>query len=411
MLVHTDHLVSGMTLERDIELKAGSYLITRRELGDGCLNDKVIESVQKFSGQITPESNRVLIKDDKFALGYLKKIVDEDLYRVARSVTTEKGYPNFLSDVDIHEKVMRVMEMIFSNPDIIRTMYDTKFNSDGQAESLDSIFDHSIRTSLLVVALGLRLRCTIISLICLGIAALLHDMGIFATEAFPDLKSIDEMSPEALKAFIEQHQIHGEKLLYKRRLTISPFQRNEILQIVASHHKSGLEGNTHKNTLLFHFADLLDEMVSHLPHGIRYNFTPDQIEKLGKQYGRRNGLVNVLLGLARLYKGQGGQCWGIISNLAGLFKMEELLAGDFREKLQEIIDFCPFNCARTNPPLDGNLLPRTIFCGNSTDEDFSCEHLVFIKVKVQDQGGHLIKYHKCGTLGDRLQEYFQRDSD
>jgi hypothetical protein len=94
---------------------------------------------------------------------YIKKVVDEDLSRVAETVTSGKNYPNFLVDVELHEKVMRVMEILFTNPGIIRTMYDTKFNSESQTRPLDLILDHSIRTCLLTVALGLKLQCTIIS--------------------------------------------------------------------------------------------------------------------------------------------------------------------------------------------------------------------------------------------------------
>ena len=40
---------------------------------------------------------------------------------------------------------MRVMEMIFSNPDIVRTMYDSKYNSNGHDTPLDQLMDHSVR--------------------------------------------------------------------------------------------------------------------------------------------------------------------------------------------------------------------------------------------------------------------------
>ncbi|MBN2288777.1 MAG: HD domain-containing protein [Candidatus Glassbacteria bacterium] len=409
MLIHTDHLVPDMELDKDIELKAGSYLITRRDLGDGRLNAKVIESIRKFSGQIVPYSHKVFIKDNKFALGYLKKIVDEDLYRIAKTVVASKNAPNFLADIDLHEKVMRIMEMLFSNPDIIRTMYDARFNSEGKSRPLDLIIDHSIRTSLLAVALGLKLRCSVISLVSIGMAALLHDMGIISTPAFPGLEALDEMSDQALVTFIEQHQVNSARLLQERKLNISPYQRNEVFHIVANHHSPDLRDTAHKNTLIFHFADLLDEMASHLPHGIRYNFTPDQIHILGKGYSRRNGLVNVLLGLTRLYRQEGGLTWEIITSLAALLRLEQVLKGDFREKMQAVLDDCPLNCARLNPPLEGNTVPRTVYCGRSTEKGFSCEHLVYLEVKIQDEKGRMDTFLKCGTLGNRLEELNHKD--
>jgi len=410
MLLHTDHLVPKMELERDIELKAGSYLITRRELGDGRLTGKVIKSIQNFSNQIVPESHRVFIKDDEFALGYIKKVLDKDLHRIAKQVTSGKDYPNYLADVDLHEKVMRVMEILFSNPDVVRTIYDAKFNLDGESKPLDLILDHSVRTALLSVALGLRLRWTIISLTSIGMAALLHDMGILCTSIFPEMESLDEMSPNALGAFVEQHQVHSARLLNERHLSISPYQRGEVFHIVANHHRPDPADIKHKHTLLFHFADLLDEMISHMPHRVRYNFTAAQLKTLGKRYSRRCGLVNGLLGLARLYKPKRGLAWEIISNLAGLFKMEELLTGDYEEKLQKIIKWCPFDSARANPPLEDATLPRTIYCFKSTDEEFSCKHMVYVKVEIQNQSGKMIEYLKCGTLGKRLQNLTEKKS-
>ena len=404
MLVHTNHLVPGMRLEKDIELKEGSYLITRQEMHDGPLNEIVIKAIRKFSHKLAPESHKVFIQDDEFALGYLKKVVSGDLKRIAEGVTSGKDIPNFLADVDLHDKVMRVMEMMFSNPDVVRTMYDTRYNSNGHDKPLNLLLDHSIRTCLLAVALGLRLNSTVISLMCLGIAALLHDMGILATSAYPELKTLDDKSPVELDKFIADHQILSVGILQQRNLEINLFQKKEILHIVANHHSPDFSDLLHKNTLLFHFADLVDEMVSALPHSLRYNFTADQIEFLGKRYCRRTGLVNLLMGLIRLHRGKGDLAWKIVSTLAGLFEMKGLLIGDFEDKLQDIIGACPFTCSRTNPPLDGNHLPRTIYCGNSLDEGFSCEHLGQSKVEVQREDGRMQGYTRCATLSNRLHE-------
>ena len=49
MLMHVDHLIPGLELESDVRLKAGSFLITRKELPDARLNDSVIESIRRCS--------------------------------------------------------------------------------------------------------------------------------------------------------------------------------------------------------------------------------------------------------------------------------------------------------------------------------------------------------------------------
>ena len=80
MLMHVDHLIPGLELESDVRLKAGSFLITRKELQDSRLNDKVIDSIRRFASQLAPVSFRVEIKADDRALIQLKNILDQDVY-------------------------------------------------------------------------------------------------------------------------------------------------------------------------------------------------------------------------------------------------------------------------------------------------------------------------------------------
>lgn len=409
MLISTEHLVPGMKLDKDIELKAGSYLITRHDLGDGLLTEKVIESIRKFGEQIVPVQDRVFIIDDEFALGYVKKVLGEDLRRIAKRITTGKDYPNFLTDGEIQTKVMRVMEILYSNPNVIRIMYDLKFNASEPAKPLDLILDHSIRTTLLSVALGLRLRWTILSLVSVGTAALLHDMGILTTHLYSDLENLDELPSDKLAHFIKHHQTLGASLFKDAEMPMNPFHQREIFHIIVNHHNPDPEDLKHRNTLLFHFADLLDEMISPLPHRLRYNFSSAQLELLGERYKRRSGLVNVLLALTRLYRHGGGLAWEIVSNLAGLFGMTELLGGDFDFRLQEIIDQCPFDSAKAYPSLDGNSLPHTVFCSKSNDQGFRCEHLLYVKAEIQDGRGKIREYLKCGILGPRLLELIEKE--
>ena len=408
VLVHTDHLVPGMILDKDIELRAGSFLITCRELGDGCLTEKAIKSIRNFSPQIAPVSSRVFIRDDEFAINYIKNVVKEDLNRIAEGVISGKEYTNFLADGEIQAKVMRVVEILFSNPDIVRCMYDVKYNTGEQAKALDLILEHSIRTALLSVAVGLRLRWTLLSLVSLGTAALLHDLGILTTSPYPDLKSLDDFSTNSLADFIEQHQECGASLFQDGELTMNPYQHREVLHIIANHHNPDPEDLKHKNTLLLHFSDLVDEMVSSMPHRLRYNFPPSQLEILGGRYKQRYGLVNVLLGLTRLYKRRGGLAWEIVCNLAGLFNMQSLLGGDFDVKLQEIIDCCPFDSAKLNPPLESNSLPHTIYCSKCNDEEFSCEDLLYVKIKIQDNKREMKEYLKCGALSPRMKKLIEK---
>jgi hypothetical protein len=400
-----------MVLDKDIELRAGSFLITRRELGDGRLTEKAVKSIQNFSPQIVPISDRVFISDDEFTLNYIKNVVKEDLARIAKGVTSGKEYTNFLADGEVQAKVMRVMEILFSQPDIVRCMYDAKYNTGEQDKPLDLILDHSIRAALLATAIGLRLRWTLLSLVSVGTAALLHDLGILTTSPYPDLESLDDLPADSLADFIEQHQQCGANLFQQSGIKMNPYQQREVLHIITNHHNSDPEDLKHKNTLLLHLTDLVDEMVSLMPHRLRYNFSPAQLEILGERYKRRCGLIYVLLGLTRLYKRSGGLPWEIVYSLAGLFNMEKLLGGDFDVKVQEIIDSCPFDSAKVNPPLNSNSLPRTIYCSKCNDKGFSCEDLLHVKVKIQGENGKTKEYLKCDSLGPRLQKLVEEGKD
>lgn len=409
MLLLTDHLVPGMKLGRDIELKAGSFLITRRELADGQLTPKVIESIRKFSDQFVPVPDRVVVDDDDFVLRHVHKILSEDLHRIMDQVTSGKFYPNFLSDGQIQVKVLRVMEMLFSNPGIVKIAYESKFNSEISRRPAELIAEHNIRAALLALALGLKMGWTIIGLMSLGTAALLHDIGLFDPELSDWMQRLDDCSEEEVREFVEAHQQKAAELLGQQDLSVGSYHRAEILNIISGHHCPDHDETSSRSALLFYFVELADEMVSALPHGLRYNFTGQQIKILGERFRRRVGLVDLLSGLNRLFRGEGGLQMEIVTNLAGLFDLDEILVEDFSGKLNEIIEWCPYDSAAANPPADGNHMPRTIYCRRSSEEGFSCEHMVFVNVEVTDRKGGSRAFLKCATLDERLRDLVGKD--
>lgn len=101
MLLRTDHLEPGMRLGQDIELKAGSYLITRNDLADRKLTRGVIESIRNFSHQFVPSPGMVDVDSDEFALRHVRSVLSEDLHRISGQVLDGELYPNFLSDGEI----------------------------------------------------------------------------------------------------------------------------------------------------------------------------------------------------------------------------------------------------------------------------------------------------------------------
>lgn len=401
MLMHVDHLIPGLELESDVRLKAGSFLITRKELPEAQLNDKVIESIRRFASQLSPVSFRVEIKADDRALVQLKNILDQDVSQITQEISEGKEYPNFLKDDDLQDKVLRIMEKLISNPDMIKHMYEFKTSSENKGDAFSQLHDHCIRVTMLSIAIGLRLKWSVISLVNVGMGGILHDMGIIRTEVFPKLAKLDDLLPNELEAFIDEHQQKSVELFGEKKVTLLPFTKQEIIHMISNHHRPDFNDARHKTTVLLYFAELLDEMITPMPHKIRYNFDPEQIRHLGTRFARRNGLMNVLLALVKLYKGQGlaGQ---VVGAMAGLFEMDEIMIEGYEEQLKEIIDFCPFNSAVPFPPTSGNSLPRTIYCNSSLNPDFKCEHMSQVKIDIYVAAGKVKSYSKCATLTDRL---------
>ncbi len=403
MLVHTDHLVPGMRLDKDIELRAGSFLITQRELEGRGLDERLIQSIRKFSDQIVPVSHRIGVKEDLEYLRALRAVVQQDLDRVIAQVTEAKETPNYLLQDELEEKVLRVMETIVSNPDIIRVMYDSRFNSPSGQSPTDLVLEHSFRAALLSLAVGIQLGSTAFSLTSLGMAALLHDLSLLSTPFYSGERSLDELSLEELESFVSRHQIQSALYFTERDIRLSPYQKGEILHILASHHRPVLDERTHRSTLIFHFADLVDELISHLPHNVRYAFRPNQETVTGRRFNRRTGLVPVLGALAVIAHRHGGQVRQVIAALAELFGMPELMNADYARRLREIVDWCPYDSAALWPDSEGNSPPRAVFCRRSREDGFSCRHMVFTRIEVQQPDGSLLDYFKCAELGPRLQ--------
>jgi len=158
MQMHVDHLVPDLELESDVRLKAGSFLITRKELPGARLNAKVIESLRRFASQLAPVPYKVDVKADQLALNQLKSVFDQDVAQITQKISEGKEYPNFLDDEQLQDKLKRVMEKLVSNPDLIKHMYEFKISDSKNDTVIGQLHDHSIRVTFLAVAIGLKLR-------------------------------------------------------------------------------------------------------------------------------------------------------------------------------------------------------------------------------------------------------------
>lgn len=401
MLLHVDHLIPGMVLERDIELKVGSYLITRKDLHEGRLNEPVIESIHKFSSSFIPEPHKVHILPDELAIGYLRAVVRKDFDAIVDKIVSGEDNPNFLSDSSVKEGVMKAVDTLFTKPDIVRLMYESQLNTPEGVDPRTLIREHCVRMTLLAIALGIKLHYSSISLINIGIAGLFHDMDILDTPGLKDIKALDNFSARELEEFVDKHQQHAEEKFLESEFDVSEFRKKDIQHIIRNHHRPDLNDVNHKNTLLFFFADLVDETIGSLPHKIRYNLTAEQNVISGHSLTKRAGLVNVLYALVKMFRGQ-GMSWRIVQTIVEIMQMQELLIDGYGDKLQRIINACPFDSAESYPHPEDNQVPRSIYCRKSIEDGFSCKHMIYQKIDVQSGNNKMIEFNKCGTLGDKL---------
>ena len=402
MFVHIDHLVPGMELESDVRLQAGSFLLTRKDLPDARLNEKVIESIHKFGNQLAPVTNKISIKDDELTIRHLKSILEEDVAKVINVIISkEEGYPNFISDTSLKEKLIHLMNKLISKPDIIKYLYEFKITEDTQF--ITQLTEHSIRVTMLSMALGLKLKCSIISIMNLGISAIFHDMGLLKMEIYPDLAKLDDFTPGELEKFAMDHQKISSEIFKKMNLELLPSTTMEITHIIGCHHRPDFEDQKDKLAQIFYFAELVDEMLCPMPYKVRYNFTSEEIITIGQKFARRQGLVNILLALLRLSKGR-DYPGKIVEALLELFSLEELLLDGYEEKLRKIVESSIHKCAVAYPSISGNSLPRTIYCNDSLNPEFSCINLGQARIEIYVGSGKFKSYKKCDALTNRLHD-------
>jgi hypothetical protein len=403
MLIHVDNLMPDMRLERDIEIKAGSFLVTLNELIDDMLSVEMIGKIRRFSSQLAPEKNMVYVVGDEFVYKHLKSIIENDVKTIMESITAGRDYPNFLADSELQEKVHLIVSRLISNSDIIRNMYELKIQGRRVSPRGDYIQDHCIRVTLLSIAIGLKMRWSVIPLVNVGMAAVLHDMSILKTSFFNNLKRLDDLNSDELEEFVKEHQKESERIFSSQKLEMMPHTRNDIMHMVSNHHRPDFGDEKHKTTFLLYLAELVDEMITTMPHKVRYNFSKNQIQKIGKNFQGQVGLSQLLLGFVKLFRGQ-DDLWEMVRALADLFCMQELLAENYEDKLEKILSLCPYNCAEPYPSISGNILPRTIYCKKSDKKNFTCEHLSRLRIDIQSPGGKMRLYFKCATLSGKLQE-------
>ncbi len=400
MLLYVDDIMPGMQLERAIALKAGSYLITPKEAPDG-LNEKFIDSIRRFSKQFTPLPDFVNIIENESTLAKLHEVLSADIARVAEAVKAGGDTPNFLSDGELEEKVARVVDKVLANPDVIREVYQFKNAFREGADSKTALLDHTFRVTLLAAATGVKLRMSVVSMINLVIASLMHDMGILRSEQYPALQVLDEFNDDQLQDFVDEHTGHSVETFKNAGMSMLPRTSLDIVRMIELHH--GIDPAAEKPrspAVVLHLADLVDEVIGPQPHKLRYNFSREQLRLLGTGMAQRNGVNRVMLALVKLYR-KVPAAWDTVVALAELFGLRELTVANYEEKLKGILDICPYGKQKPYPSLSDGQVPRMVYC-NDLEQQYQCEHRGQSQVAIQLPSGKMVQFFKCGTMTNSL---------
>jgi len=245
------------------------------------------------------------------------------------------------------------------------------------------------------------MKLSLISLIDLTISAMLHDMGILRTETYPSLEKLDDMYDAEVQKFVEEHQRLSSESFEKSKWTLLPQTRKNIAYMIGNHHSVDITSEKPKSALtVLYLVEIVDEMICPLPHKIRYNFSPSQLQIVSRKMAKRNGINLVLLSLVKLYRNS-PNVWPAVVALAELFDLPELTVEDYEQKLKEIFDICPYGVYKPHPSLDGNSVPRMVYC-NDREKKYDCKHRSQTEVAIQMPSGKMQQFLKCGTETNML---------
>jgi predicted RNA-binding Zn-ribbon protein involved in translation (DUF1610 family) len=211
------------------------------------------------------------------------------------------------------------------------------------------------------------------------------------------------MHDAEVQRFVEEHQRLGAETFEKSKMTLLPQTREEIARIIGNHHRLDVTSEKPRSpATVLYLAEIVDEMISPLPHKLRYNFSREQLRKLSTRLAQRNGINRVILALATLYRKQ-EKVWPVVVALAELFEMPELTIENYEQKLKNILEMCPHGMTQPYPPLGGNNVPRMIYC-RDREKKYDCAHCGRTQVAIQTPSGKMVQYFKCGTQTNLLMD-------
>lgn len=154
----------------------------------------------------------------------LKKDVEETVKLQVKNIIEKHTYAHNEKLMQLNQAAESIISNILSEKEVVERIYDIK-------ERSADIYEHSISTTSLAILTALKMSLSHEVIHDIGVACLLHDIGLrYLTVEYQD-KEIEEMT-EAEKSEYKKHSIYGYSTL-KNEWWISSTSK----EIVLSHHE------------------------------------------------------------------------------------------------------------------------------------------------------------------------------
>lgn len=225
----------------------------------------------------------------------LKKDVEETIKMQVKNIIEKHTYAHNENLMQLNQAAESIISNILSEKEVVERIYDIK-------ERSGDIYEHCISITSLAILTALKLSMSHEEIHDIGVACLLHDLGLrYLTIDYLN-KEIDEMS-ESEKNEYKKHSVYGYSAL-KNEWWIS----TESKEIILSHHET-IDGcgfplhltEISKACKIVSVCDTFDEMICGI--GRKRCKVWEAVEYLKKNRGIKydKEIVNVFLEFTAVY--------------------------------------------------------------------------------------------------------------
>ncbi len=243
MKIKVNDLKVGMRLRQSV-FHTGRVLIEKGQE----LNEKHIERLKNFSiFEVNIESE----EEEKMRIIRENEAQVKNEFVEVYKETVEKTKAVFADGIDkgidtkaVSEVIEDTLSGLGKNTDIFLTLLEMR-------EEENYLYEHSIKSSIIAMSIGVKLAYTKEKLELLGKAALLHDIGMFKVDN-TILNKEGKLSKEEVEA-IRLHTEIGAKLLENEE---------EEVRLAALYHHERVDGSGYPRGLVSHELTEITKIVS-----------------------------------------------------------------------------------------------------------------------------------------------------